>query len=91
MEVFLPFIIYLGLCYCTWAFSNCTKVEAALWLWCVGFSLQGFLLLQSMGSRVHRLQGLQHAGSVVVAPEHVIPTGRGIFPDQGSNLCPLHW
>ena len=31
------------------------------------FSLQWFLLLQSTGSRVRRLQELQHAGSVVVA------------------------
>ena len=51
--------------------------------WCAGLSLSRPLLLRSTGSR--------RAGSVVVAhgPSH--SAACGIFPDQGSNPCPLHW
>ena len=38
----------------TWVFSSCG--EWVLWFCCVGFSLQWFHLLWSMGSRVHGLQ-----------------------------------
>ena len=41
------------------------------------------LLLQSTGSRC--------AGSVIVAHGPSCFTACGIFPDQGSNPCPLHW
>ena len=50
---------------------------------CVGLSLSRPLLLRSTGSR--------HAGSVVVAHGLNCSTACGIFPDQGSNPCPLHW
>ena len=30
-------------------------------------------------------------GSVGVAPRLNCPEACEIFPDQGSNLCPLHW
>ena len=36
----------------------------------------------------HRLQG---AGSAVAANGLCCATACGIFPDQGSNPCPLHW
>ena len=50
---------------------------------CTGLSLLRPLLLRSTGSR--------RAGSVIVAhgPSH--SAACGIFPDQGSNPCPLHW
>ena len=48
-----------------------------------GLSLSRPLLLQSTGSR--------HAGSVVVAHRPSCSAACGIFPDQGSNTCPLHW
>ncbi|KAJ8782455.1 hypothetical protein J1605_010163 [Eschrichtius robustus] len=35
--------------------------------------------------------GSRHAGSVVVAHGPSCSAACGIFPDQGSNLCPLHW
>ena len=44
----------------------------------------------------HRLQSLQHSGSVVGAHGFSCCMACGIFPDQGSNLhwqvdsCPLH-
>ena len=50
---------------------------------CTGLSLSRPLLLQSTGSR--------RAGSVVVAHGPSCSVARGIFPDQGSNPCPLHW
>ena len=50
---------------------------------CVGLSLSRPLLLRSTGSRC--------AGSVVVAHGPSCSAACGIFPDQGSNLCPLHW
>ena len=50
---------------------------------CVGLSLSRPLLLRSTGSR--------HAGSVIVAHGPSCSVACGIFPDQGSNLCPLHW
>ena len=50
---------------------------------CAGLSLSRPLLLRSTGSR--------RAGSVVAAHGPSCSTACGIFPDQGSNLCPLHW
>ena len=50
---------------------------------CAGLSLSRLLLLWSTGSR--------RAGSVVVAHGPSCSMARGIFPDQGSNPCPLHW
>ena len=51
--------------------------------WCAGLSLWRPLLLRSTSSR--------RAGSAVVAHGLSCSTVCGIFPDQGSNLCPLHW
>ena len=50
---------------------------------CVGLSLSQPLLLRSTGSR--------RAGSVIVAHGLSCSAACGIFPDQGSNPCPLHW
>ena len=50
--------------------------------WCTGLSLLRPLLLWSTGSR--------RAGSVIVAHGPSCSAACGIFPDQGSNLCPLH-
>ena len=58
---------------------------------------------QASHCRVHELQWLQHMGSVVavqgpwsmcsvlVAQWLSCSTVYGVFPDQGSNPCPLHW
>ena len=51
--------------------------------WCAGLSLSQPLLLRGTGSR--------RAGSVIVAHGPSCSAACGIFPDQGSNLCPLHW
>ena len=50
---------------------------------CVGLWLSRPLLLQSTGSR--------RTGSVVVAHMLSCSAACGIFPDQGSNPCPLYW
>ena len=50
---------------------------------CVGLSLSQPLLLRSTGSR--------RAGSIIVAHGLSCSAACGIFPDQGSNPCPLHW
>ena len=50
---------------------------------CADLSLSRPLLLRSTGSR--------RAGSVVVAHGLSCSAACGIFPDQGSNPCPLHW
>ena len=50
---------------------------------CAGLSLSQPLLLRSTGSR--------RTGSVDVAHGSSCSVACGIFPDQGSNLCPLHW
>ena len=50
---------------------------------CMGLSLSWPLFLRSTGSR--------RAGSVVLAHGPNCSAACGIFPDQGSNPCPLHW
>ena len=50
---------------------------------CVRLSLSRPLFLRSTGSR--------RAGSVVVAHGPSCSAACGIFPDQGSNPCSLHW
>ena len=50
---------------------------------CEGLSLSRPLLLRSTGSR--------RAGSVVVAHGPSRSAACGIFPDRGTNPCPLHW
>ena len=72
----------LGLRCCARAFSSCGE-RGLLFTAVSGFSLQWLLLLQSMGSR--------HAGSVVVVHGLSCSAACGIFLDQGSNPCPLHW
>ena len=50
---------------------------------CAGLSLSRPLLLRSTGSR--------RAGSAIVAHGPSRSAACGIFPDQGSNPCSLHW
>ena len=50
---------------------------------CAGLSLSRPLLLRSTGSR--------RAGSAIMAHGPSCSVACGIFPDQGSNPCPLHW
>ena len=78
--------IYFWLCWVFVSVRGLSLVAASRGyssLWCAGFSLSWLLLLRSTGSR--------HAGSVVVPHGLSCSAACGIFPDQGSNPCPLHW
>ena len=57
---------------------------------CCGFSC---CRAQALGVRASVVvaRGLQSAGSVVVVHRLSCSAACGIFPDQGLNLCPLHW
>ena len=96
----------LGLCCCVRAFSSCGERglllvlvhglliavasrcgARALGVWASVVAVRG---LSSCGSVVVA-RGLQSAGSVVVAPGLCCSVACGVFPDQGSNPCPLHW
>ena len=69
---------------------------------CVGslFLCEGFLQLRRVGATLHRGARasllrrpllLRSTGSVIVAHGPSCSAACGIFPDQGSNPCPLHW
>ena len=73
----------LGLRFCAWAFSLVVASGGHSSSWCAGLSLSWPLLLRSTGSR--------RAGSVIVAHGPSCSAACGIFPDQGTNPCPLHW
>ena len=61
-----------------------------LFLQCTGFSLQWLLLLQSMASRLMAtVIAVCRFGSC--GAELGCFLACGIFSDQGSNPCPLHW
>ena len=85
----------MGLCCCTQAFSSCGERGATLHFgaWasrCSGFSCCGALALGIRASVVVA-RGLHSTGSLVVVHGVSCSAARGIFPNQGSNPCPLHW
>ena len=83
--IIISFIILLvvpGHCCSAQTFSSCARQSCSSSLY-VAFSLPWLLLLQSTGSRAHGLSTVAHRCSCSVAC--------GIFLDQGSNLCHLHW
>ena len=67
-------------------------------LLCAGFSLGEWGLLSSCSAQasrrggfiVCRAQALSARASVVVVHGISCSSSCGIFPDQGSNLCPSH-
>ena len=84
--LFICLFIYLWLC---WVFVSVRGPSPAVASGghsssrCAGLSLSRPLLLRSTGSR--------RAGSVIVAHGSSCSAACGVFPDQGSNPCPLHW
>ena len=58
---------------------------------CAGFSLWWLLLVRSTGSRRVGFSSCGTWASVVVAHGLSCSAVCGIFLDQGSNPCPLHW
>ena len=83
---FLILFIYLWLCWVLVSVQGLSLVVASgghSSSRCAGLSLSRPLLLRSTGSR--------RAGSVIVAHGPSCSAACGIFPDQDSNPCPLHW
>ena len=84
---FLKFIyFYLWLCWVFISVRGLSLVAASgghSSSQCVGLSLSRPLSVRSTGSR--------RAGSATVAHGPSCSAACGIFPDQGSNPCPLHW
>ena len=85
-KFFFYWFIYLWLC---WVFVSVRELSPVAASGghsssrCTGLSLLRPLMLRSTGSR--------RAGSVIVAHGPSFSAACGIFPDQGSNPCPLHW
>ena len=77
----------INFCPCCFFIAACglclVAVSGASVVWCAGFSLLWFLLLQSMGSRY---PGFSSCNTWACC--HM---GCGIFSDQGLNPCPLRW
>ena len=85
-KIFIYLFIYLWLCWVFVSVRGLSLVVASRGhssSRCAGLSLSRPLLLRSTGSR--------RAGSVAVAHGPSCSAACGIFPDQGSNPCPLHW
>ena len=80
------YLFYLWLCWVfvsVWGLYLVVASGGHSSLRCAGLSLSRPLLLWSTGSK--------RAGSVIVAHGPSCSAACGIFPDQGSNPCPLHW
>ena len=86
---FLIYFIYLFFFWLCWVFVSVRGLSLVAASGghsssrCAGLSLPRPLLLRSTGSTC--------TGSVVVAHGPSCSVACGIFPDQGSNPCPLHW
>ena len=72
----------LGLRFCVRAFSSCGK-QGPLFI-----AVRGPLTIAASLVVEHRLQ-MRRLSSVAHGPS--CSAACGIFPDQGSNPCPLHW
>ena len=83
---FIYLFIYLWLCWVfvsVWGLSLVAASGGHSSSQCAGLWLSWPLPLRSTGSR--------RAGSAIVAHGLSRSAACGIFPDQGSNPCPLHW
>ena len=101
-RIYFIFLAALGLRCCTRAFSSCDERGLLFVVLCVlliavaslavehGLQARGLQQLCRVDSVVVACE-LQSAGSVVVVHRLSCSTACGIFPDQGSNPCPLHW
>ena len=76
--VFFFFLVLYIICGCAGSSSWAFSSCGACASPCAGFSV-----LQSVGSR--------RAGSGVVVHRRSCSKASGVFQDQGSNPCPLHW
>ena len=102
-NLFFFFLAVLGLRCCVKAFPSCGE-QGLLFVAVHGLLIavaslvvdhrlqaRGLQQLQHAGPRVRGLQQLWRMGSGVVVHRLSCSVACGIFPDQGLNLCPLHW
>ena len=82
MLKFILFLAVLGLQWCV-GFALVAVSRGSSWLQCIGSSMDGFSCF--------RAPAVGAWASVVVAHGPNGSAACGILPDQGSNLCPLHW
>ena len=79
----------LGLRFCARAFSSCSKWGPLF------IAVRRPLTIAASLVAEHRLQtrstGSRRTASAIVAHKPSRSAACGIFPDQGSNPCPLHW
>ena len=59
--------------------------------YCSVWALENRVSVAVVQGSVAVVPGLESTGSIVVAYGLSCPKGCGIFPDQGSNPCLLHW
>ena len=87
---FYVWSLYLGLCWCVWAFSSCG--ECGLLSSAVP-GLPTAVAFSRCAARALAVQAsaVQPAGSVVVAHWLNCSAACGIFSDHGLNLCSPHW
>ena len=76
-------LVALGLCCCAWTFSSYRKQGLLFTAVC--------RLLIEVASLAGGALTLNIWASVVVAHRLSSSVACGIFPDQESNPCPLHW
>ena len=91
---FISFFIYLWLCWVfivVHRFSPVAVRGGYSSLICKGFSSQWLLLLRNTGSMLAGFRCYSTQTSEVVAYRLSCSEASGIFLDQGSNLCLLHW
>ena len=100
--LFYLFLVALGLRCCARSLSSCSE-RGLLFIAVRGLLIVVAALVAEPWLQAHGLQqlwhaasvvvarGLQSAGSVVAAHGLSCSVACGIFPDQGSNPCPLHW
>ena len=88
--IYYYFLAALSLHCCTWAFSSCGE-RGQIFIVVHGLLIEVASPVAEHRLQAHGLQQLQHAGSVVVAHGLSCSAACGIFLDQGSNPCPLHW
>ena len=103
VSIYIYMCIYVYICVCVYTLF--LKKFIYLWLCWVFVSVRGLSLVVASGghsssrcsglslSRPLSLQktGSRRAGSVMVTHGPSCSAACGIFPDQGSNPCPLHW
>ena len=87
---FYLFLAALGLGCCTRAFSSCGE-RGLLFVAVRGLLIAVASLVRSTGSRRVGFSSCGSRASVVVARGLSGSAACGIFPDQRSNPCPLHW